>query len=331
MTQPEYSVVVPAYRAEDDIVRCLQALNDQSIERRRYEVIVVVDGSTDATATRARRTGADQVLVRGHQGPAAARNAGTERAAGDIVLFTDTDCEVSHTWIEEMTAPLADPQIMGSKGTYRTRQRSIIARLVQLEYEFRYDRMAERDSIDFIDTYAAAYRRDLLIESGGFDPTYPATSAEDIDLSFRLAGAGHRFVFVPDAWVWHKHPTSLITYLTRKGRYGIWRALLYLRYTDKIKGDAHTDPMLKLQFMLAALSGLFVIAGMLRKAGIGIGLLCLTTIPFCRWSWRHDRAVALVWPPVTLARIFIQGMGLAVGFLYHSLFTRHDTGTTTEA
>lgn len=337
MPQREYSVVVPAHNAEDNIGRCVQALSDQAIERSRYEIIVVDDGSTDATAQRARAAGADQVLIRAHNGPAAARNAGTEHAAGDIVLFTDADCEVDHTWIVRMTAPFQNPDIMGTKGAYRTHQRSIVARLVQLEYEFRYERMAELDSIDFIDTYAAAYRRDVLIESGGFDPTYPIPSAEDIDLSFRLASAGHRFVFVREARVWHQHPTSIITYLARKGRYGLWRALLYLRFTDKISGDAHTDPMLKLQFVLAAVSGLCAAAGMLRRsarlvraAGVGIGALALTTVPFCRWAWERDRAVALAWPAVTVARVFIQGMGLAIGLLYHSLFTRRDTATTND-
>lgn len=334
MTQVEYSVVVPAHQAENVIGRCVRALNEQSIDRNQYEVIIVDDGSTDATVARARAAGADTVLTVEHNGPAAARNIGIDHAAGDIVLFTDADCEVSFTWIERITAPFQNPETMGAKGTYRTCQRSVVARLVQLEYEFRYERMAKLDSIDFIDTYAAAYRRELLMESGGFDPTYPIPSAEDVDLSFRLAGAGHRFVFVPEAQVWHQHPTSLITYLTRKGRYGIWRALLYLRFTDKIGGDAHTDPMLKLQFVLAAVSGLCATVGLLRRsarmvraAGIGIGVLILTTLSFCRWAWQHDKAVAIVWPMVTLVRVFVQGIGLAVGLVYHSLFTNHDAAT----
>ena len=189
-----------------------------------------------------------------------------------------------------------------------------------MEFEIRYARMAALERIDFIDTYAAAYRRALLVEYGGFDTAFPIPSAEDVDLSFRLARAGHWLVFVPDAWVWHRHPASLWRYLARKARFGYWRALLYVRYPDKISGDAHTDPALKPQFALAALLGLATVAGVFWPpvwiaALLLLALFLATTFSFVRWAWRRDRAVALIWPGVTLLRVVVQGLGLALGLL----------------
>jgi len=318
MAQPEYSVIVPAYQAADVIGACVTALARQTLDRSRYEIIVVDDGASDRTSDVARESGADRVLRVPHGGPAAARNAGIEAAQGEAVLFTDADCEPAEDWIARMVAPLADPQIMGVKGTYRTRQSSLIARLVQLEFEIRYARMAELERIDFIDTYAAAYRRALLVEHGGFDIAFPIPSAEDVDLSFRLARAGHWLVFAPDAWVWHQHPATLERYLARKARFGYWRALLYVRYPDKISGDAHTDPALKSQFALVALLGLTASAGLFwPPAWIAVALLLApflgTTFSFVRWAWQRDRAVALIWPGVTLFRVAVQGLGLALG------------------
>jgi cellulose synthase/poly-beta-1,6-N-acetylglucosamine synthase-like glycosyltransferase len=268
----------------------------------------------------AREAGADRIVRVPHGGPSTARNAGIEAAQGEIVLFTDADCESAENWIACMVAPLDNPQVMGVKGTYRTRQSSLIARLVQLEFEIRYARMAELERIDFIDTYAAAYRRALLVEYGGFDTAFPIPSAEDVDLSFRLARAGHWLVFAPDAWVWHQHPATLGRYLARKARFGYWRALLYVRYPDKISGDAHTDPALKPQFALAALLGLSVVAGVFWPPAWLLALLLLvlflaTTLSFVRWAWQRDRAVALIWPSVTLLRVIVQGSGLALGLL----------------
>jgi len=318
MAQPEYSVIVPAYQAADVIADCVRALAQQTVDRARYEIIVVDDGSTDATGDVARETGADRVLRIAHGGPAAARNAGIEAAQGEIVLFTDADCEPAEDWVAQMVAPFGDPQVMGVKGTYRTKQPSLIARLVQLEFEIRYERMAELPRIDFVDTYAAGYRRALFVTHGVFDTAYIA--AEDVDLSFRLTRAGHWLVFAPDAWVWHRHPATLGRYLARKARFGYWRALLYVRYPDKISGDAHTDPALKPQFALAALLGLAVIVGVFWRPAWIVALLLfvlflVTTLSFVRWAWRRDRAVALIWPGVTLLRVVVQGLGLAVGLL----------------
>jgi glycosyltransferase involved in cell wall biosynthesis len=327
MNRPEISVVIPAYQAAQVIGSCVRVLGQQTVPRERYEIIVVDDASTDETASIAREAGADQVLVPPHGGPSVARNAGVEAANGEIVLFTDADCEPSPEWIERMVSPFADPQVMGAKGAYRNRQQALVARLVQLEYEVRYERMAEQARIDFVDTYAAAYRRDLLLEAGGFDPTYPLPSAEDVDLSFRLARQGHWLVFVPDAWVWHRHPTSLYTYLARKGRYGLWRALLYLRYPEKAQGDAHTDPMLKTQFILVGLLGLLIPAGLAwhwiwGAAGLLLAVFVATTVPFVHWAWRRDWAVAVLWPFVTLLRVAVQGVGLAAGLIYRGLIAR---------
>lgn len=322
MNRPLYSVIIPAYQAEGTVGSCVRALNAQTVPRDHYEIIVVDDGSTDRTASVARQAGADRVLTIPHGGPSAARNAGVEAAQGEIVLFTDADCEPWPDWIERMTAPFADPEVMGAKGVYRTRQRALIARLVQLEYDFRYARMARLPSIDFVDTYAAAYRRDLFRRYGGFATDIPIPSVEDIDFSFRLAQAGHRLVFVPDARVWHTHPSTLKAYLLRKARYGFWRGLLYLWHPKKRRGDTHTDPALKKQFALVALTLLLLVGGlvwrpMLLGAAVALAAFLWTTLPFVRWAWARDRAVALVWPWVTFLRGLFQGAGLAAGLVYH--------------
>jgi glycosyltransferase involved in cell wall biosynthesis len=322
MPQLDYSVIVPAHQAAESIGDCVRALNAQTTERTRFEVIVVDDGSTDATAELAIRAGADLVLVTPNRGPAAARNHGAEAARADLIFFTDADCEPSPGWIRSLSDAFNDPSVVGAKGTYRTRQRSLIARLVQLEFEIRYERMAGLERIDFIDAYSAAYRRHVFEECGGFDPRFPPCSAEDVDLSFRLARGGYHLVFVPEAWVWHRHPTSLLKYLVRKARYGYWRALLYLRYPEKTSGDTHTDPMLKPQFLLVALSGIAALGALVwrRLAAIGVGALAAflaTTLPFVRWAWRRDHAVALAWPAVALLRVAVQGAGLAAGLVHH--------------
>jgi cellulose synthase/poly-beta-1,6-N-acetylglucosamine synthase-like glycosyltransferase len=320
MSFPRYSVIVPAYQEAAHIGACVRALVDQTVARSAYEIVVVDDASTDATAAIAKESGADLVVTVPHGGVAAARNAGIVHASGEIVLFTDADCTPCRDWIARIVDPFEDGDVVGVKGTYRTQQPGLIARLVQLEFEVRYERMASLSQIDFIDTYAAAYRKSVLHQEGGFDTDYPVPSAEDVDLSFRLAKKGYRMVFAPDAWVWHVHPSDLVSYLKRKMRFGYWRALLYLHFPDKISGDAHTDPLLKPQFALVALSilmGLGALVWSLLWFGVLLMLLAflMTTLPFVRWAWSRDRQVALAWPAVAFLRVVLQGMALGWGLV----------------
>ena len=65
---PSYSVIVPAYQAAGSLRPCLEALNAQTVARELYEVIVVDDGSTDATAAIARDAGVS-VITQPNAGP----------------------------------------------------------------------------------------------------------------------------------------------------------------------------------------------------------------------------------------------------------------------
>ena len=174
MTEPKplYSVIVPAYQAAGSLGLCLDALNAQTVARDLYEVIVVDDGSTDGTGEIAQQAGA-RVITQRNAGPAAARNAGAAAGRGDLLLFTDADCAPVPGWIAALAVPFADERVAGAKGTYLTSQRALVPRFTQLEYEDRYDRMAGVESIDFVDTYSAAYRRDIFLANGGFDTPFP--------------------------------------------------------------------------------------------------------------------------------------------------------------
>ncbi|MCA9971988.1 MAG: glycosyltransferase, partial [Anaerolineales bacterium] len=212
------TVIIPAFNAAATIGACLQALREQTAVPAPLEILVVDDGSADATAALARQHGA-QVLQQPHAGPAAARNRGIHAARGDLLCFTDADCCPAPDWIAEITAPLrADPAIAACKGTYWTDQRALFARFVQLEYEDKYDRLRAYERITFLDFYAAACRRQVLLDNDGFDERFP--NSEDRELSYRLAARGYQLVFQPSARVGHLHADSLADYFRKKVQNG---------------------------------------------------------------------------------------------------------------
>ena len=319
MAETMISVIVPAFNAVETLGACLEALESQTVCREAYEVVVVDDGSTDRTQAVAEEY--DVVLCQqAHAGPAVGRNRGAREARGDLLLFTDADCAPVADWIERLAGAFDDLKVVGAKGTYRTHQKALVARFVQLEYEERYARMLGLEQIDFVDTYSAAYRCDVFRENGGFDARFPTASVEDQELSFRLAAQGYQLVFVPEAVVYHTHDRTLGEYWRRKFNIGFWKALLLQWHPGRALRDTHTPQLLKVQMLLVAL--LFVallIAPLWRVTIVGgaaaLAVLLVSSLPLVGRALRQDAPVAIVVPVLVLVRSLALGLGLAAGFL----------------
>lgn len=311
------SVIIPAYNAAQTIGPCLRALSKQTIASSQYEIIVVDDGSSDGTGDLAEKAGA-RVISQSRSWPATARNAGIDSAKGEIVCFTDADCAPEPDWLEEITAPFENPAIVGCKGTYATHQSEIIARFVQLEYEDKYDLLRKQDHIDFIDTYSASYRRDVLIANDGFDQKFPYL--EDQELSFRLSARGYRMVFQPGATVYHIHSETLLDYLRKKFRIGYWKAQVVRRFPERGIKDSHTPQSMKVQMGLMALFYLTLFSTFLTRWAI-LPLLILTilffmtSLPFSLKAWKKDRTIAAVASVVMAARATALGLGYGWGVI----------------
>jgi glycosyltransferase involved in cell wall biosynthesis len=329
MGRPEISVVVPAFQAASTIEGCVRALSHQTIPREQYEIIVVDDASTDDTARRATGAGARVVRLQRNLGPSAARNAGIAIARGDAVVFTDADCEPTPQFLARLTLPLRDPSIGGSKGVYLSKQRGLVARFVQQEYEHRYRHTARQSSVDFVDTYACCFRRSDVIRLGGFDTRLRV--CEDQDMSFRLTAAGVDIQFAPNARTYHLHCESGLEYVRKKFRIARCKVPVLRRYPSKVVRDSHTPQSLKVEIVAAYL--LTLTAGahtllhlrtrtslpLLAFGGVYIGLIA----PFTAGCARQDVAVALLAPAILFGRDLALGAGLVVG-LFDML--RHRTG-----
>jgi glycosyltransferase involved in cell wall biosynthesis len=317
----QISIIIPTFNSAKVLQKCIESLTNQTINGETYEVIVVDDGSTDETKEVVARYPV-RYIYQNNSGPAVARNNGVNHAQGEIILFTDADCEPQSNWIEEMIKPMDNPQVIGLKGAYKTRQKELIARLVQIEYEHKYERMNKFKYIDFIDTYSAGYRKDIFLRYGGFDERYPKASVEDQEFSFRLSHDGYKMVFNPDAIVYHRHSARLMDYLRKKYKIAFWKAFLLKRHPDKVRTDTHTPQSLKLQMPLA-LGAVLGLAGPLYSSlyyvsGFSLGLFLLSCIPFSLFALKRDVTVALASPMVLFLRSLALSLGLGVGMIKHS-------------
>ena len=315
------SIIVPTYNRADRISYCLDALLKQDC-KLPFEIIVVDDGSTDNTLQVLERFPGVRVVSQANSGPAAARNRGVGAASGEIVLFTDDDCEPFPNWLTEMLEAFGDSTVVGAKGVYRTRQPELAARFVQIEYEDRYRLMTRQPNIDFIDTYSAGFRRSQFIESGGYDSSFPVACSEDAEFSYRMSARGWRMVFVPAAMVWHQHPATFEGYLRRKVKFASWMMPAVRLTPHKMVKDSHHPQLMKLQLLFApallagCLSDLFRLSVVHPVSLIVLAAFMLSTLPFSLRAFRKDPMVGVLSPLILAARSCAQLIGVTGGILY---------------
>lgn len=313
------SVIVPAYNAAETLPACLAALRGQVGLAGSFEVIVVDDGSTDQTAALVEQALVDwpalRLMKQENAGPAAARNAGVALALAPIIVFTDADCEPTPFFLACILAPFADStrKVIGVKGSYLTRQRQLTARFAQLEFEDRFDLLERAPSIDFVDSYAAAFLREEFLAVGGFDLSFPEANNEDVDLSFKLARRG-TLVFARRAAVYHRHPWTLRRYLRTKAGRAYWRMKVYAAFPEKALKDSYTPQVLKVQIGLVGLLPpsllLALLSPWLRLGPVLVLAAFLgSSLPFVLHSFRRDPFVAVLSPGYLLLRsaVFLWG------------------------
>jgi len=193
------SVVVPTRGRPEALARCRTALEVQSVP---VEVVVVED-------------------VEG-RGPAWARNEGARQARGEVVCFTDDDCEPESGWVEVLVGPILDGEAEATTGPVRMGEGATAAdEAWEAIVNYLQVRAAAPGTASpgFAVTASLAARRPLL-ERLPFDESFPAAAGEDRDWGERAARAGAAPQFVPDALVVHQNGMQIGEFLRQQYRYG---------------------------------------------------------------------------------------------------------------
>jgi cellulose synthase/poly-beta-1,6-N-acetylglucosamine synthase-like glycosyltransferase len=318
--KPVISVIIPTFNGASRIGYCLDAVI-QHTAGRSVEILVVNDGSTDGTADVVQQYSGVHLITQANAGPAAARNRGALATCGTIILFTDDDCVPTANWLDAMLEPFENPEVVGAKGVYRTRQKSLVARFVQIEYEDKYRLMARLSEIDFIDTYSAGFRRDRFLEMAGYDTSFPLACAEDVELSYRMSARGWKMKFAPNAIVYHTHPDTLSKYLKKKYKFAFWRVLAVRKNRSKIVKDSHTPQLMKLQLLFAPILLLtaaldLAVRPKVPTSAVVLAAFLISTLPFSLRAVKKDIVIGLLSPAMLAARACSQFLGVMGGFVY---------------
>jgi glycosyltransferase involved in cell wall biosynthesis len=205
------SVVIPTYNDAALLRDALTRLVDQTLPADAYEIIVVDDGSTDATPDVVTAAARARVRVRlerfeENRGRSAARNAGIRAAGAPIIVFVDSDILVRRDFVERhlaIHAAAASPVLgRGPVLLIPTREMPPTDPVVRI-------------SPAFLATANASIGRQVLFDVGMFDEGFRAYGWEDFDLGLRLQAHGVRRVFDPKALAYHVEPVPAADDLPR--------------------------------------------------------------------------------------------------------------------
>ena len=210
------SLIIPTYNGASLLAPCLDSV---AVQRRPAdETIVVDDASTDHTLDLLRRSypWVRPLALPRNLGFVGAVNAGIGAATGEVIALLNNDTEADAGWLEALVAPLEqDPSVAfcASKMLLFDRRDRIqsagdsystggvpVNRGAWTPDDGRFDVPEE---VFGASGGAAAYRRSLLNEIGGFDP-WLVSYLEDVDLSWRAQLRGLRCRYVPAARVYHR-------------------------------------------------------------------------------------------------------------------------------
>lgn len=251
---PKVSVVICAYNAASTIEDNLDSLT--RLNYPNYEVIIVNDGSKDATPEIASRYPFKMISVP-NGGLSAARNLGWREATGEIIAYTDSDTRVDPDWLSYLVQPFLTTDAVGVGGpNVVPEDDGWVAQCVARSPGGPTHVLINDTVAEHIPGCNMAFRRWALEEIGGFDPTY-TKAGDDVDICWRLQARGWSLAFSPSALVWHHHRNSVKAYWRQQVGYGEGESFLEHRHQEKFNERGQTRWQGRIYSHLPAYRSLF--------------------------------------------------------------------------
>ena len=259
IADPAVSIVVPVRNAERTVQDCIASLTQIDYPITRREIIVVDNGSSDASAMIIRALPVT-LITEVRRGPSWARNAGIEASSGEIIAFTDADCVVTRQWLRELVDRFQDDDrpwaVAGEILPFapQTHAEQYMARR-----QSRWQAAALSAPRPYMVTANVAFRRQTFDKLGRFDARFPI--GQDQDLSWRFFAAGLRCRYAPNAVVFHRHRRTTWGFFKQQLGWGYGAALL--RYHHDLPW--HMDDELR-ELRQLARAGRALAASVVRSA-----------------------------------------------------------------
>lgn len=234
--KPRISVIVCSHNGARTLRNCSEGLME--LVYPNYEVIVVDDGSTDATASIAREYGF-RVISTENGGLSRARNLGMETATGEILAYIDDDTRPDPHWLTYLAAAFETTSHAAIGGpNIAPPDDGLIAECVTNAPGNPIHVLLSDEAAEHLPGCNLAIRKWCLQSIGGFDPQF-RVAGDDVDVCWRLHQKGWTLGYSPAAVVWHHRRNSFRAYWRQQRGYGKAEALLENKWPEKYNAAGH--------------------------------------------------------------------------------------------
>jgi GT2 family glycosyltransferase len=227
---PRISVIVCTYNGAATLCECLEGV--LALDYPDFEVILVDDGSSDASAAIAHELGIE-VITTANRGLSAARNTGLSAATGQIVAYLDDDATPDPDWLSFLAAAFLDTPhaAIGGPNVPPLDETGVAACVANTPGGPTHVLLSDTEA-EHLPGCNMAFRRDALRAIGGFDPQF-RTAGDDVDVCWRLQEAGQTLGFHPAALVWHRRRGTIRRFWRQQRGYGRAEAMLERKWPER--------------------------------------------------------------------------------------------------
>jgi GT2 family glycosyltransferase len=228
----QVSVIVCTRNGRSRIGACLKSI--ARLTGGADEILVVDDGSVDGTADYvAENFPWVRLLRRPGAGLSAARNVGAAAARGDLLAFTDDDCEPDPEWLQRVKRHFQDGKFAAVGGPNlppkpKHWQNAVVCAAAGAPSHV----MLDDEEAEHLPGCNLVVTQAAFQAIGGFDPQFE-TAGDDVDFCWRLREAGYRLGFAPGAFVWHWRRNTIREFLRQQRGYGHAERLLMAKHPSR--------------------------------------------------------------------------------------------------
>ncbi|MCL6588573.1 MAG: glycosyltransferase family 2 protein [Firmicutes bacterium] len=236
---PRISILIPAKNEGRVIKESLLSVSRLDYPHSKFEIIVIDDGSTDDTYQIISSLSHIKNLRIVHHptshGKANSINEALNEITSEYVVILDADHLIDKRFLKRAVQDFYRPDIVcvQGKNMVRNGKASLLSRLVELEYEERYELIFNgRSSPHFVGSGAILSTR-ILKKIGGFSPVM---LTEDFDYSYRVYLNGYKIVFDSTLKTYELAPLNIKDFFIQRHRWirGLWQLLFYY-FSDFVK------------------------------------------------------------------------------------------------